>query len=274
MSRFTREFRDEFPNKVARHFDKYVEYVNPVPFCPLEDIYRQAFTPDEWDCLNTLMERSIGRRTLHRDGSFELLLPGKKGVASFQRNRVTFQFPDKRKRPGIEIEFDELPDSTQANINTWLKTAVGYRKLRRELFARVKALLDWGWERNQSYDHYRGCWRGGPTPGQGCNTVGQVNRIWPELLAFFPPEMIARVRNAHVKSRLPDYILYRGKNLSPQQFMVKAPLWHDIDETEAYTHEEMTFVRRRLEAINHVLVQMSLLKDVPHDDNYPEITLA
>ena len=276
MSRFTKVFRSEFPNKIAAHFDKYVEYVNPLTFCPLNDVYRRAFTPEEWDAFNVLMKRKIGRECFQRSLEFELYLPGNKSRSSYERTHVTFQFPDGKRRPNLDIEFDKLTDKAQAKINKWLKTAVQYRKLRQFLYRRVQALLDWGWTEDSFRDSYTNRWRikGKPTPGQGCNTVGQVNRIWPELLVFFPPDEIATVRNASMLSRMPAFFKLDRHTLTPEQFMLVDPLFHDRDQTEKYTHEEMVFERRKLAAVNHILIQMSLMKDVPHVNNYPTITLA
>lgn len=268
MARFTKEFRGELPNKVARHFDKYIEYTNPLTFCPLQDVYRQAFTEDEWDALNLLMDRKVGRECFNRYHCFNLY--PKKG----NNMHITFQFPDKRKRPWLDLRMNQLSPEAQQKIHTWLKTAVSYRKLRQEMRRRIVSLLDWGWERAQNYDYNRDCWRGGPTSGQGCNTVGQVNRIWPELLVFFPADMISSVRNASMKSRLPSFFKWKGKTVTPDQFMLKDRLFHDRDETEPYSDEEMEFERRKLKAINHILVQMSLIKDVPNVEDYPDITLA
>lgn len=268
MARFSKEFRGELPNKVARHFDKYIEYTNPLTFCPLQDVYRAAFTEDEWTALNLLMDRKIGRECFNRYGTFDLY------VSKSNRTHITFEFPDGRRRPSLDIHIDQLTDEAQKKIMAWIKTAVSYRKLRQFMRQRIVSLLNWGWERGQTYDYNRNCWRGGPTSGQGCNTVGQVNRIWPELLVFFPAEMIGAVRNASMKSRLPSFFKLRKHTLTPEQFMLQDRLFHDRDETEPYSDEEMEFERRKLKAVNHILVQMSLIKDVPNVDKYPEITLA
>ena len=56
MARFARDFRHHFPNRVARHFDKYCEYVHPVKFCPVQDVYRNAMPGDVWDSMVHLLE--------------------------------------------------------------------------------------------------------------------------------------------------------------------------------------------------------------------------
>ena len=275
MGRFNGDIRKTLPNQIARHFDKYIEFVNPLTFCPLQDLYRHAFTEDEWRSLNYLLERDIGRDCLAADRKFTLVMSEGKESILYYRDHVVFWFPDEVLRPPLEIELDRLPYSVQEKLLGWLKKSFAYQRLRRELRTRIEALLDWGWLANQSYDSSRGSWRGGPTPGQGCNTIGQVYRVWPELLPFFPPEEVAVARNASVKSRLPDFIMYEDEQLTVGQFVCKERLFYcDTDKAKPYTDQEMQLARRRFKAISHILVQMSLMKDVEHVKNYPEVFLA
>ena len=157
----------------------------------------------------------------------------------------------------------------QERIKPWCDKAIAFRILRDELRSRVDALLDWGWKSCQVWDANRGSWRGGPTPGQGCNTVGQVARLWPELLAFFPPDEVAVVRNSKARSRLPEHIAGYG---TPEQFRCEELMQHD--NGQLFSAEEMQLAKRRFAAINMVLTQMSLMKDVPNVDDYPDVEIS
>jgi hypothetical protein len=95
-----------------------------------------------------------------------------------------------------------------------------------------------------------------------------VHRIWPELLAFFPADEIAVVRGASVKSRLPKTISGYG---TPEQFQCKEKLVHG-ETGEPYTDEEMKHEKRKYEALTTILVQMSLMTDVPHVKGYPSVS--
>ena len=269
MSRFSHYFRDTFPNKVASHFGKYIEYVHPVTFDPIEDIYRQAFKPEEWDALNTLLSCGMGRETLTLARSFDLYLPERYGLwrDNMSPAHITFRFPDNKMRPGLRIETSDINHEKSERFMPWIDKAIPYAKLKRELYKRVKALLDWGWE-SAGCNVDRSV--SGPTPGQGCNTIGQVQRIWPELIPFFPPDMIARARNASAKSRLPKTIMWDGEDYSPEEFMMEKPR---VDDGFSTPSRDFEFNKRRLAAINHILVQISLLKDTPHPKGYPVVHL-
>jgi hypothetical protein len=266
--RFTKAYRDSFGNKIAAHFDKYCQITNPVTFCALEDIYRPAFSRKEWAALCRLLETKLGKDCLSRSTQFELYLPSKPGQSSWQRKHITFRFPDKMMRPGLDLEYADLEPAVQANLDAWLKRAVSLKELRRELWNRCDKLLDFGW---QSQVHYgNNGWRGAPTPGQGCNTPGQVHRIWPEVLTFMGADVVGKVRNANMKSKLPEFFQGYG---SPEQFRCESVWFHDgnMDGSDAYTDEEMRFEKRKFEALTQILVQMSLMMDVDHVKHYPSV---
>lgn len=285
--RFSKAYRDSFANKIARHFDKYCEITNPVKFCPLEDIYRPAFSRKEWVALCRLLESNIGKQCLIRYSSFDLYLPGEPGASKYQRKHVCFGFPDGVERPNLDIEYANLEPAVQQKLDGWLKKAFSLKELRAELFKRCNRLLDFGWREKCRWTDNG--WAGAPTPGQGCNTPAQVYRIWPELLPFLPPEAIAVVRNANAKSRLPKFISYYG---TPEQFRCEAPLYRhgmfidedddweikvsryeeETDEDCLLSDEEQAFEKRKFDALTHILVQMSLMKDVPHVKAYPTIS--
>lgn len=283
MAKFSRNQRAELPNKVCAHFDKYCEITNPVPFDPVKDIYIPTLGPKTWDALNVLLESNYKNDLLNRGYNFDLYLDGgDKSGRKWQRPHITFGFPEGQTRlPNLEIDWCEVTPATQDKVQAWAQKALQLRKLRRELFARVENLLDWGWQHNKSWDGYRGHWRGGPTSGQGCNTAGQVVRIWPELLPYLPVMARDSVRGAQVKSRLPRFINGHG---TPKQFMLKDRPYKyssynpdddpQLDQREPLTDEEWEYEKRKLDAMTHILVQMSLMVDVPRVKGYPTVHLT
>lgn len=263
MSRFSNDFRGGFANRVCRHFDKYCEITNPVEFHVVDDVYQKAFKKKAWNAMNLLLESKFGRKCLQRGNTFDLYLPGKAGARKHERTHITFGFPDKKRRPDMEIEFYDLHPDVQEHLNAWVKKAVGLRELRKRLYRRVDDLVDCEWDDWAGTDS-RGNRRGGPTPGVGCNTPGQMYRIWPELLPFLSADLRGTVRNASVKSRLPGRISNWG---TVDQFLA-------LEEQEEQTVEELAYDRRIFDALTHILVQMSLMMDVPHDDAYPDIHIG
>ena len=264
MNRFSKEFRGGFGNRVARHFDKYCEISNPVTFDPLHDLYKEAFTRKEWAAMNVLLSTKTGRLCLDTSDSFIVYLPTDSSTrtSAHLRKRITFGFPDEVWRPSLDIEYIEINPQARKKLDSWIKKMRGLKELRMELWDRCDKLLDWGWHSRQVYG--TSGWRGGPTPGQGCNTPGQVYRIWPELLPFLNIESRGQVRCASAKSRLPDIILEYG---SINQFLCLEKTTNDDGDEQS--DEELIFARRRFDALTHILVQMSLMMEVSHDNTYP-----
>lgn len=261
MSRFNRDFRGSIASKVCRHFDKYCEFINPVEFDVMQDVYRPAFKKKQWNALDVLMDSKHGRKCLSRSSSFELFTDDRKGKGSWERDHITFGFPDGKNRPDVEIEFQQLHVDVQDNIKGWTDKAMRLKKLRKKLHSRVHDLFDWEWDDYAGYSSTGGR-RGGPTPGVGCNTPGQLMRIWPELMAFLPVEYRDVARQANMKSRMPPRIHDWG---TVDQFL-SLELRHEDQDPK-----EMAFDRRVFDALTHILVQMSLMIEVRHVEGYPSV---
>lgn len=280
MSRFSTALRDRLPNRICDHFDKYCEIINPVPFDPIKDIYQPSVPEDVWKSLTALMDSKWKSKLVNQGYSFDLYLGDDTTKSKYRRSHIGFPFDEGFRLPDIDIEISSLPYELRENIEAWTNKAVALKKLRSKLFSRVEKALDHGWDSRKHWDNYRGGWRGGATSGQGINTAGQLTRIWPELLPFLPADSRDDVRNAQVKSRLPKYIQDWG---TPKQFMLIERPYHDnrydpddnpaLDQRDPFTDEEWENEKRMLEGINHILTQMSLMKDVPRQKNYPSISL-
>lgn len=279
MSRISTDLRDRLPNRVCSHFDKYCEIINPVEFDPVKDIYRPLIPDKAWDSLQHLISTDFRRNFLSLSNSFDLYL-GDRDKSNYRRNYVTFYLPDGGELPDMDFEFDDLPETSQQSVGKWVNKAIALKKLRHKLWRRLEKVLDHGWDSRKYWDGYRGNFRGGPTPGQGCNTAGQLVRLWPELLPFLPSEFRSTLVQAQVKSRLPKYIADHGK---PNQFrLIERPYHHNaydsdrepyLTQSEPYTDEEWANEKRMVEGINHILVQMSLMQDTPRKRGYPSIQL-
>lgn len=281
MSRFSSDDRRELPNRICTHFDKYCEIINPVPFDPIKDIYIPSMDRKDWEALNVLMDSKYKKELLNRGYNFELYIDDQFKKSNYQRPHITFGFPEGQPRlPSLELELYHLPIELRDKVQKWTSKAVALRKLRSKLWKRLEQVLDHGWDARKSWDSYRGSFRGGPTSGQGVNTAGQLQRIWPEVLPYLPLEYRDSVRGAQVKSRLPNFIVGWG---TPAQFMLlERPYRYNeynpdddpaLDQREPFTDEEWATEKRMLEGINHILTQMSLIKDVPQVKGYPSVTI-
>ena len=280
MSKLSNEIRGSLPNKVCTHFDKYCEIVNPVTFDVVKDVYRPAVPDKEWEALQTLIDSPFKRKFLSLSYSFDLYLGDDKTASKYRRTYISFSLNDGTPLPDLDIEISDLSAPVREKIEVWSNKAIALKKLRGVLWKRLEKVLDNGWDPRKYWDSYRGNFRGGPTSGQGCNTAGQLVRLWPELLPFLPGEFRHTLVQAQVKSRLPKYIEDWG---TPKQFMLIDRPYHDnrydpdgdpvLDQRDPYTDEEWENAKRVLDGINHILTQMSLMKDVPRQKDYPSISL-
>lgn len=277
MSKISTDLRDRLPNRICSHFDKYCELINPLTFDVVKDVYRPAVPDREWDALQVLIDSDFKSKFLSLAHTFDLYI-GDKGHSKYRRTYITFTV--NTPLPNIDIELDELPPATQEIIGAWVGKAIALKKLRSKLWRRLEKVLDHGWDPRKYWDSYRGNFRGGATSGMGVNTAGQLVRLWPEVLPFLPSEFRNSLVNAQVKSRLPKYIDGWG---TPNQFRLIDRPFHvneyDPDhepyltQSDPYTDEEWENEKRMLEGINHILVQMSLMQDVPRQKGYPAISL-
>lgn len=232
--------RRSFIRRVLSQFDKYVEYTLPVPFDPVSDVYRHHFTQNQWIALRYLMQERP--KVISSASSFDLYCSGQR--------HLSFSFPPGLTLPGVRIRVSDLPDDVQAVVKPWTNSVWYMRGLRRELHDRCAGLVG----------NPQGCWRTDEL-GPGCNTPGQIIRIWPELQPFLGSGERARVRQASMKSRLPDRVAYGGGDdgITPEQFQCKA--WNSDKNS-----------RRRFEELSEILVKASLIVDLHHVEGYPSFS--
>lgn len=276
-NKFTSEWRGRLPNVICSHFDKYCEIINPVTFDPIEDIYRQIIPDREWNALQVLLDSRYKSAMLSLGFSFDLYM-GSKKTSKYQRTYISFTNPDGKSLPNLDLEIEDLSGETQDAIKQWAGKAVGLKKLRSFLWRRLECALDNGWDPRKYWDSYRATFRGGATSGMGCNTANQLVRLWPELGPLMPRDFKHDLVQAQVKSRLPKFIANHG---TPAQFrLVERPYHRNeydptddpaLKQSEPYTDEEWEIKKRMLEGVNHILTQMSLMTDVPHNKEYPTV---
>lgn len=241
MARFNQQFRDHFANKVCRHYDKYCEITNPMSFNPTDDIYRTVYSKEHWDAMQLLCRDKRLKQSMTRGATFDMQMPhpGK----SWQAPHVTFYFDKGLKLPSLDVKYDHLEDYVKQKIDAWLRKAFAMKELRQDLWYRVDKMVEVDkWARSYT-----------------CNTPGQMIRLWPELQPFLPVAERDTVRNACVKSKLPDKM--QGRFDTPAKFRCETI---DCDPLD----------KRKFDALTHILLQMSLMTDVDHDDRYPSVYLS
>jgi len=200
----------------------------------------RAYTGEQWKAMQLLALSQFGKDCLASGSAFTLYLPGS-ASNKWQRPHVSFGFDDGVHRPPLDLEYVDLPEAVRDEVSAWTKKALGLKRLREELWYRCENLVaECGWSARNT-----------------CNTPGQVIRIWPELQPFMDIQCRDKVRGAAVRSRLPANL--QGKYNSVAKFQCTE---YDCDPT----------AKRTFEALTYILIQMSLMTDVPHDKTYPTVS--
>jgi hypothetical protein len=232
--------RRSFVRSVSAQFMKYAEYKLPVPVDPISDIYRAAFTEKEWIAFRYL--RQSKPRCFKDHGEFNLYWTNNTSGSSACPH-VAFPFPENMVAPNFGVMVQDLPEITQRKLFTWIKSMNKFRSLHDELKGRVDGLLGNVTIASSLQDM-----------SAGCNTPGQLYRIWPELQPFFPTEWKSVTRKASMKSRLPSHVSYKG--CTPDTFRCR--------------HSDCPWEeKQRFEDITDVLRRLALAVDIPRIEGYP-----
>lgn len=287
MKRFNNDFRNRFPNQVCSHFAKYSQYIHPLTFDPDEVAYRPVWTDEQWEAVTLLSSPDKGLpEIIKTDCKFRVIV-SERGKKSWESSWIEFYhtWTDPRGNnnwPDRSIHIDDLPEKEREIIKAWGNKAAAFDELRQHLWGLVRNLIDWGWIDRKTYRPSsgwggNGSWVGGPTKGQGVNTAGQMQRIWPELAMFLPNEYASELTDQQVKSRLPAFIDGWGK---PEMFMLQERPYHscyfdedtqELDLNNPYTDEEWETEKRKREVLNQILVAASLMKQTPAVIHYPRL---
>lgn len=260
--RLTKAFINGFPKNVVDRFDKYVGLVNAVTFCPLQDIYEQAPSIDTRKALKDTLQKGLIVSFWQVANRLCLVVPGGV-VGQHETLAISFDLPPGPHRPWCAIKYEDLPHDKQEKLRPWIGNAYAYQALRRTLYARCSAMLQTKPEKNTKLEY-------------GCKTIGQVYRLWPELLSFFPRCYMKCVRELKSRPRLPAQIYGYG---TPEEFNLEKrpretyrydprPI-SELPKCKLVSDEEWEFKIRELEKINCILIQASLMEGVPYYDDYP-----
>ena len=247
MATISMDDRKGFANRVCRKFDKFWQWKLPCPVDPFEDIYRQAWTEEEWSWMNWLRERKPN--TFKADTSFNMYWA--------TDHYVRFTFPPGVRLPNFGVQLDNLPDPVQRKVRSWVCTVNRFRMLREELKRRVSGVM------------------GNPNgEGNFCqqrryrdldprvNTPKQLYRLWPEIQPVMLPAWKREVQLASVRSPLPKHVGYRMYRDGYNQFVT--PEQFRCEDKDATKYEKQSFAE-----LNQVFLLVSFAGDVPHVDNYP-----
>lgn len=175
--------KEHLKTKLQEGYKKYWQAVHPFPFDPIEDIYRYAYTDEEWDMLQYMLDpgRPLGslEQSFNMRSRFRLHLP--QDVEERVTGGESIDIYLHRDMPFVEgFTLSRFPEHARKKVEPWME--------RWALFERGRVKLE-DFTRDILYVS---------------NTVGQLVRLWPVTENFLPQYTQETYRkHAKVRSAIP-----------------------------------------------------------------------
>lgn len=184
---FTTRYRDKLVNEVAHRFKCYWHAMHPVTF-DANDLYRLAFTTEEWSAMMLLKERFPD--TLRTGYQWKYIVNQTEDCPA-----LSLQFSTDNHMPEIELNERDLPDALAERLRAWTHECYRLDQMQVLLRKKLRQLV----QLEYNYDHDNE----GPLRRAVVNTPGTMHRVWPEILPFLDNQSRDTMRNKHAKSPLP-----------------------------------------------------------------------
>lgn len=230
---------------VRNKFGRYVKAIHPWPFEPLP-LYRASYDFKGWIAIRYLSK--FFPDTMNVSNTFTVMLDTRFNDSTHNRDRLYVSF-DMIKLPARVVELGQLEAETRERMIEWGERAIHLDKLVAWTTVRLNALFG-----NPNIRRMKDI-------DPGCNTPGQVSRVWPEILPFLPGDSKDVLRNASIKSRPPSMFKWDGRRMSAEQFML---LDWDANKQQ----------KKILEEVNQHLIAVSLIDTIDVPEGYPSISPA
>jgi hypothetical protein len=192
------QIKDHIRSHTIRAYQLYVQRAHPFDFDPIEDIYRHAFTEEQWNALQTVLKLSSLRDTGFKYAtSFQLIVRDHEERGGELPKET--MWPDWLSIPvpvdtvpnlygGVPIS--ALPDSTRVRLERWIKRGYVFDQGENKLDSVLSSIL------------------------REATTVGHVVRLWPVLQRFLGDYARKAVENRKARSPIPpgafEYYLDRN----------------------------------------------------------------
>lgn len=211
---FTKEYRSRLVGEVAHRFKCYWHAVHPQVFKP-NDLYRLAFTKEEWNAMMLLRERY--RSTLTTGYCWHYT------INKTEHNpRIRLQFSTDDEMPQLELNEDDIPEPLATAIKKWAVRALYYSDmddlLRKKLRTLVRLEFRCIGQNNERIERAI------------VNTPGTLHRVWPEVVPFLDNQSRDVMREKSMKSPMPK-------------------IWDDDDYKEFHEGPEMEALTEALTAM-------------------------
>jgi len=231
---FSKQYRRKLIDECQHRFKCYWHAIHPVVFNP-NDLYRLAFSTEEWDAMSVLRERY--KETLRTGYHWDYVInevesPGTEA----DLEKVNLRFSTDDHLPQIELNERDIPERLAKRIAAWGREAKRLDYMESLLREKLGELVHLEF---QEYD----C-NNRKIERAIVNTPGTMHRVWPEILPFLDNQSRNEMTQKSMKSPMPKH-------------------WDNADYCEFHEGKEM-------EELTEALIAMALLPN-EYDNNYPEI---
>lgn len=184
---FTKEYRGRLIGEVRHRFKCYWHAVHPVIFNP-NDLYRLAFSKEEWSAMMLLRERfrdtlKTGYRWLYMTNETD------------EQPKISLEFSTDDEMPGIELNERDVPDALALQLRAWAVEAKRLDDMDTLLSQKLRELVRiefQGFDNNERR-----------IQRAIVNTPGTMHRVWPEVLPFLDNQSRDTMKQKSMKSPMP-----------------------------------------------------------------------
>ena len=234
---FKKSFRIKFPTEMQARFRCYWHVMHPVTYDPYK-IYRAGWTDEAWAAWHLLRKTQeevlkIGYRwTYEWDWGNKIFKP------DYVPNVGSISWRVKDQYPTITIKEEELDEAWREKMQAWIYEAYRYKNLGETLKQQLRHLL-------RLHTSYSSGGHRVESESSLVNTPAQLLAIWPELIAFLPPDDRDEMRGRRMRFSAP-------RNWTP----IEQRDFHNVP---------------RMVELNHALQTMALIPE-EFDHDYPALS--
>lgn len=182
--RFTKEFRQRFPNRLADKYQMYMQAVHPFPL-DRDKLYWSGYSEEEADAMALLKERGIIPQghllqvQLKSIAAKRPFIPSNP-VCSISLSRAYKGYP----WPDVTFTDEQIQDpEMRVNLLSWCVAAAKHGVIKGAIRTYAQHIL---------------------SELHGVNTPGQLYRIWPEIACIMPPVYSQKIMGQKSRSSLPE----------------------------------------------------------------------
>lgn len=184
---FSKEYRTRLVDEVTHRFKCYWHVMHPVTFNS-NDLYRLAFSSEEWDALMLLRQRY--RAAISTGWSWTYMTN-----EDDDGPKIGLTFSTDDELPNIELNERDVPDILAKRLRGWALRAKHYDDLDTTLRSKLNKLVRLQFQ-YKDVENRR-------VEKAIVNTPGTLHRVWPEILPFLDNQSRDTMREKRMRSPMP-----------------------------------------------------------------------